>query len=403
MNKSHPPKTTSLNILFCALLATSIGQSVMLTTLPSMGREAGLSEFHIAVIMSSSAFIFAIGTSFWSRVAKRQGYRKLLMVGLAGYSVGTFAFASMWTLGYAGILSSTALFFALLITRSLQSSIMSASPPSAVGYAIRISSDHQRVGAISRVTSANNVGQLFGPVYAGALVSFGLVTPLYSVVVFTLLALALVWRKLPPIQASPPLPTHTTQATFAKPAKGITLILVLSCASIFCAMAMMQQTLGFFFIDYYGKSPVQSAQQVGIAMMLSAATSLSVQILVVQKARFPADRLIQIALPLLCVAYLLMFIHQHIYTLYIAMLLMGLGMGMGYPSLAAAATSYCAPENQAKVTGYITATPAMGYILGPPIAAALYQGRIHAPFLAASVLLAIFTIVIVLAVRAKNR
>ncbi|NDV92662.1 MFS transporter [Alteromonas sp. 345S023] len=403
MNKTHQPRATSLNILFCALLATSIGQSVMLTTLPSMGREAGLSEFHIAIIMSSSAFIFAIGTSFWSRVAKHKGYRKLLMVGLAGYSIGTFAFAGMWSLGYAGVLCGSALFFALLITRSLQSTIMSASPPCAVGYAIRISSDQQRVGAISRVTSANNVGQLFGPVYAGALVSFGLVTPLYSVVVFTLLAFVLVWRKLPTIQTSPSLQSQTNQPTLAKPAKGITLILVLSCASIFCAMAMMQQTLGFFFIDHYGKSPVQSAQQVGIAMMLSAATSLSIQILVVQKARFSADNLIRIALPLLCVAYLLMFIHQHIYTLYIAMLLMGLGMGMGYPSLAAVATSYCAPENQAKVTGYITATPAMGYILGPPLAAALYQGDIHAPFLAASVLLAVFTMIVFFLVRAKNK
>lgn len=375
----------------------------MLTTLPSMGREAGLSEFHIAIIMSSSALIFAFGTNFWSRVAKHRGYRQLLMVGLAGYSIGTFAFAGVWSLGYAGVLSGGVLFIALLLTRSLQSTIMSASPPSAVGYAIRISSAHQRVGAISRVTSANNLGQLIGPVYAGALVTFGLVTPLYSVVIFTLLAFSLVWWKLPAIDASPASTSQTAQHPQTKPAKGITLVLVLSCASIFCAMAMMQQTLGFFFIDHYNKSPVQSAQQVGIAMMLSAATSLSIQILVVQKARFSADNLIRIALPLLCGAYLLMFIHQHIYTLYLAMLLMGLGMGMGYPSLAAAATSYCAEENQAKVTGYITATPAMGYIVGPPVAATLYQYKIHGPFLAASILLAVFAVVVSVSLYMRKR
>ncbi|WP_375276392.1 MFS transporter [Alteromonas australica] len=387
--------SASLNILFCALLATAIGQSVMLTTLPSLGREAGLSEFHIATIMSSSALIFAFGTSFWSRVAKKRGYRRILMVGLAGYSAGTLAFAGMWSLGFSGVLSGSVLFIALLVSRSLQSTIMSASPPSAVGYAIAISANAKRVGAISRVTSANNVGQLVGPVFAGVLVSFSLVFPLYCVVIFTLIALFLVWWKLPNIDH----PSVTTAnkgnaSAAAKTNKGITLVLVLTCASLFCAMAMMQQTLGFFFIDHYHLTPVQSAQQVGIAMMLSASTALAIQLLIVQKHRISADGMIPLALLCLTLAYFVMYVHQHMVLLYAAMLLMGAGMGLGYPSLAAAATQYCKPGNQAQVTGYITATPAMGYIMGPPVAAMLYQKNIHFPFLAASVLLAGFLILV---------
>jgi len=178
-------------VLFCALLATSVGQSVMLTTLPSMGREAELTEFHIATIMSSSAFIFAIGTNVWSKVAKRAGFKRILMVGLTGYSLGTFAFASAWMAGFSGFISGTNLFLALLISRSMQSTIMSATPPSAVGYAVAISSVQGRVSAISKVTSASNVGQIIGPAYAGLLVGFGLLAPLYSIVLLTLLALHL--------------------------------------------------------------------------------------------------------------------------------------------------------------------------------------------------------------------
>ena len=54
-----------------------------------MGRQANLSEFHIATIMSSSALIFAFGTNVWSKVAKRAGFKRILMVGLTGYSLGT--------------------------------------------------------------------------------------------------------------------------------------------------------------------------------------------------------------------------------------------------------------------------------------------------------------------------
>ena len=384
-----PSSTLVFKVLFCALLATSVGQSVMLTTLPSMGREANLTEFHIATIMSSSAFIFAFGTNVWSKVAKRAGFKRILMVGLTGYSLGTFAFASAWMAGFSGLISGTNLFLALLISRSMQSTIMSATPPSAVAYAIAISTPETRVSAISKVTSASNVGQIIGPAYAGLLVSFGLLAPLYSIVLLTLLALTLVYFKLPDL---PPLGAQKTSADLKRDEEAKTIvpyIFVAACICVFCAMAMMQQSLGFFFIDYYHFTPVDAAQQVGFAMMVSAATSLTVQFGWVQKGRISKETMITLALPLLALAYLLLFLQHSLTILYLAMALMGLGMGMAYPSLAAAATTFCAPGQQARITGLITATTAMGYIVGPPFAAFIYQINIAYPFAAASLLLAV--------------
>jgi len=385
-----PSSTTIVfRILFCALLATSIGQSVMLTTLPSLGRQASLSEFHIATIMSSSALIFAIGTNVWSKIAKRAGFKRILMVGLTGYSLGTLAFASAWMAGFSGIISGTNLFLALLISRSMQSTIMSATPPSAVGYAVAISSAQGRVGAISKVTSASNVGQIIGPAYAGLLVGFGLLAPLYSIVILTLLALALVYFKLPVLP--PPSQQHPTQVIESgAPSKTKTpYIFVGACVCVFCAMAMMQQTLGFFFIDFYHYTPVQAARQVGFAMMVSAAASLTAQFGWVQKGRVSKETMIMLSLPLLGLAYLLLFLQGSLFILYTAMTFMGLGMGMAYPSLAAAATTYCTPAQQSSITGLITATTAMGYIIGPPLAALIYQFDIALPFATAALLIAI--------------
>ena len=391
---SPSASTIVFRVLFCALLATSVGQSVMLTTLPSMGRQANLSEFHIATIMSSSALIFAFGTNVWSKVAKRAGFKRILMVGLSGYSLGTFAFASAWMAGFSGIISGTNLFLALLISRSLQSTIMSATPPSAVGYAVAISTPQSRVSAISKVTSASNVGQIVGPAYAGLLVSFGLLAPLYSIVLLTLLALTLVYFKLPVL---PPLSqqknAQQTSDNDQAPSK-VPYVFVAACICVFCAMAMMQQSLGFFFIDFYDYSPVDAARQVGFAMMVSAAASLTAQFGWVQKGRISKEVMITIALPLLGLAYLLLFLQHSLFMLYAAMTLMGLGMGMAYPSLAAAATTYCAPSQQATITGLITATTAMGYVIGPPLAAFIYQLDIALPFAIASVLIAATTCVV---------
>ena len=391
---SPSASTIVFRVLFCALLATSVGQSVMLTTLPSMGRQANLSEFHIATIMSSSALIFAFGTNVWSKVAKRAGFKRILMVGLSGYSLGTFAFASAWMAGFSGIISGTNLFLALLISRSLQSTIMSATPPSAVGYAVAISTPQSRVSAISKVTSASNVGQIVGPAYAGLLVGFGLLAPLYSIVLLTLLALTLVYFKLPVL---PPLSqqknAQQTSDNNQAPSK-VPYVFVAACICVFCAMAMMQQSLGFFFIDFYDYSPVDAARQVGFAMMVSAAASLTAQFGWVQKGRISKEVMITIALPLLGLAYLLLFLQHSLFMLYAAMTLMGLGMGMAYPSLAAAATTYCAPSQQAAITGLITATTAMGYVIGPPLAAFIYQLDIALPFAIASALIAATTCVV---------
>ena len=396
---SPSASTIVFRVLFCALLATSVGQSVMLTTLPSMGRQANLSEFHIATIMSSSALIFAFGTNVWSKVAKRAGFKRILMVGLSGYSLGTFAFASAWMAGFSGIISGTNLFLALLISRSLQSTIMSATPPSAVGYAVAISTPQSRVSAISKVTSASNVGQIVGPAYAGLLVGFGLLAPLYSIVLLTLLALSLVYFKLPVL---PPLSqqknAQQTSDNDQAPSK-VPYVFVAACICVFCAMAMMQQSLGFFFIDFYDYSPVDAARQVGFAMMVSAAASLTAQFGWVQKGRISKEAMITIALPLLGLAYLLLFLQHSLFMLYAAMTLMGLGMGMAYPSLAAAATTYCPPSQQATITGLITATTAMGYVIGPPLAAFIYQLDIALPFAIASALIAATTCVVYITLR----
>lgn len=368
----------------------------MLATLPSMGREANLSEFHIATIMSSSALIFAIGTNVWSKIARRAGFKRILIVGLAGYSAGTFAFASAWMAGFSGIISGTNLFLALLISRSLQSTIMSATPPSAVGYAVAISSPTGRVSAISKVTSASNVGQIIGPAYVGLLVGFGLLAPLYSIVILTMLALILVVFKLPVLPPQSSEIYNESQKIAQDSPTRLPYVFVASCVCVFAAMAMMQQTMGFFFIDFYAKSPVEAAQLVGFSMMMSAVTSLTVQFTVVQKARISKESMMSIALPLLSLAYLVLYLQQSFTVSYLGMAIMGIGMGMAYPSLAAAATTYCSPSQQSSITGLITATTAMGYIVGPPLAATLYQINIALPFAAASILMALISWVVLL-------
>ena len=121
------------------------------------------------------------------------------------------------------------------------------------------------------------------------------------------------------------------------------------------------------------------------------------------RGRVSKETMISLALPILSLAYLLLFLQHSLFVLYGAMILMGLGMGMAYPSLAAAATTYCAPSQQATITGLITATTAMGYVIGPPLAAVIYQVNIALPFAVASVLIALTTCVVYITLQRASR
>lgn len=388
-------------ILFCALLATAVGQSVFLTVLPSLGREAGLTEWQVAVMMSSSAFVFAIGANCWSRVTVSYGYKRLLMVGLSGYTLGTFVFASLWWVGLTGFLGGTALFVILLLARSLQSSVMSATPPSAVGYVVAMSEQRHRASAISKVTSANNLGQVLGPPLAGVLVTFGLLTPLYSILALTIVALLLVWQKLPAFL--PPAKSQTDASSpDVGPVSSSVKLFIIGCACLFLCMAMMQQSLAFFLMDENGVNTVQAAQLTGSAMMVSAVFSLMIQFGIVQRHLMRPETLICLAAPLLALAYLIIAIHQQTVMLYVAMGILGLGMGAAYPSLAALATMRCLPERQSRVTGMITATPAMGYIIGPPLSATAYHFDHRYPFMMAGVIMLVIATLLIFKIKSEG-
>jgi MFS family permease len=389
-------------LLFFAMLATAMGQSVVMTTLPSLGRQTGLTELQVATIMSSSAIAFALGNTLWSSITKKLGFRRLLMLGLTGYTIGTIIFASVWLSGFAAILTGSGLFAALLLSRCGQAVVMSASPPAAVGYAIAISPPQERIKAISKVSSANNLGQILGPSFAGVLVGFGLLVPLYTITLLTLGALVLIWKFLPntyPIKVEPNIqPTKPKVA----PVKISVALLIFMSASVFCTIAMMQQSLGFFMIDQHGETPVQAAQSMGLAMMISAICALAIQVGFMQRTQLLPSQIIPIAIPVLALGYLILYLHHAQSTLYLAMILIGCGMGTTYPAIAALATSVCKPENQARVTGMITASPAMGFIIGPPLAALFYANEHRLPFLIAALILTSMTLIAFVSLRGKK-
>lgn len=384
-------------LLFSALLATSIGQSIVITLLPSLGRAAGLTEIQVALILSTSSLVFALGASIWSGVCLKLGRRKVLLIGMSGYTLGTLIFTFVFYLGFSGWLVGLPLVLALLLARSLQSSVMSATPPAVLGITLAISTPENRVGRISRVTSANTLGQVIGPAMGGLLAIFGLLVPLYTIILFTFLAWILMACKLPPEsqlqtdedskqKAQPDEPLSDGEKSFFANNPGLHYVVI--AAALFCALAMVHQTLGFYFMDELGKTPQEAAQRVGFAAMTVALVSFVVQFILIQRLQLASWQLLIPGLIALTLGLVLLALVSSPQGIYLAMSLIGLGMGFSYPAATAGATTSGTAKQQNRNTGMVSAAPALGFIVGPLLAALVYQLEPHYPFVLASTIIA---------------
>ncbi|PKM21404.1 MAG: MFS transporter, partial [Gammaproteobacteria bacterium HGW-Gammaproteobacteria-14] len=351
----------STYLLLLAVAVTGMGQTLVFAILPSLGRASGLADIQVGLIITCSSLAFALASPIWGRLSEHLGRRPVLMIGLSGYACGTLLFALVFEAGLAGWVAGIKLLMLLVLARVLQALVMAASPPAAA-YIADVTSPAQRTRGMARIGAAHNLGTIVGPAMGGALAVFGLVVPLYAVVIITVLMLFLVAWKLPESpwirsRAAPKSPFSLVDALRASLAAYVDrrlLDVLLVGVALFMSFAIVQQTLGFMYQDRFDLTPTQGAAGVGIAMMLAAATSLLAQAVVVQKLGWPPERLLQLAVPAIGLGALMLVWAPQQSIAAGAIAMVGLGLGLGMPGVSGAASLRVGPEEQGAVAGMMS-------------------------------------------------
>lgn len=375
-----------LAILLTALLTQGIGQSLVFAILAPLGREVSLAEIQITSIISTSALVFALTSPQWGRFSDRAGRKPAMIIGLIGYSVGTVLFSSAFLAGLAGLLSGWALYAAVLITRCLQSAVMSATNPGATAYAADYTSAGERTAAMARLGTANSLGMILGPAVSGALAMLGLLAPLYFAGLLTAGAALLVWRALPAV-------AERDRRDHA-PARRLRYLdprvrrFVLTAIALFVGFSAIQQTLGFQLQDTLSLDGVKTAQFTGLALMLSALFMFTVQVTALQRLKLSPKLFVRSGLAALCLGALCIAGFRGFPLLALGMALLGTGLGLSMPAITAGASLAVSAREQGAAAGVIAASPAVGFVSGPVIGGLLYPLSAHAPSLAAAAIFA---------------
>lgn len=384
-----------LTVLILALMTTGMGQSLVFAIIQPLGREVQLGELQITSIVAISALIFGLGAPKWGRLSDRVGRKPIIITGLIGYTVGTALFASVFYAGLTGILSGVLLYTVLLAARCSQSVVMSATGPAATAYAADHTSRDARTKTMARIGTANSMGTILGPAVSGILATFGLLAPLYFAATLAAFAAILIWKQLP-VTPQQNLKPREAKARLRYRDKRIAIYL-LTAVGLFIGFSGIQQTLGFQLQDKLALSGIETAQMAGAALMVSASFTFLIQVTVLQKVQLRPLQFIRLGLISLLLSASIISQFSTFAVLAVGMAFLGTGMALCMPSISAAASLAVTPEEQGAAAGLVSSCPAIGFVVGPVSAGALYQvSPVLAPLFSAAVFLTVLITVIVM-------
>lgn len=385
------------------MVAVGMGQTVVFAVIPMLGRELKLHEIIVAwpwggswqprelaitSLSALTALVFSIVAPAWGRLSDRIGRRPVLLIGMFGYAAGTMLFNSAAYAGLSGMLSGVLLYVALLVTRLLHATVMSAASPAASAYMADVTTVVTRARGLSHVTSAHQIGAMTGPALAYfAAISF--LAPLFIQAAICLLCAVLVWWFLPesPQHRSVDNKKSSTNSQKLSIFDPRYRVFLLGGFIAFCAFSMVQQTLGFYFQDRLHLTSVEASRLFSYAMMLSSACMIAAQVLIVQRVALDHVVLMRIGLSLSCIGYGLLALTATEVSLFTGMALFGLGMGLAGPGYGAGATLNVDADEQGGLAGLMGSVAGLGFVVGPIGGGVLYQLNASLPYAAASLMM----------------
>ena len=352
-----------------------MGFTVLFPVLAPLGREMGLSEFQITAVIAASSLTVFLASPIWGRRSDLWGRKRVMLIGLFGFTAGTILFNSVLYAGLTGLITGWVLFGTLVAARMMHAAVMAATMPAANAYMADITDIANRTKGMGAAGAANNVGSILGPGVA-ALAFISLLTPLWVMAGVALLNGLFVLRFLP----EPPKHRAATRSARMKYTDPRIAPFIIVGVLMFTGTALVQQTMGFRFQDALGLTAAETAQHFGFAMMLSAVCSLISQGFIVQRLSLPPFTLLRLAMPLLILAFSLMAIAESQLVLTVGMMIMGLGMGLAGPGFMAGASLAVTAEEQGAVAGVAGSCGPLGFTLGPLLGGVLYQVNSALPY-----------------------
>jgi MFS family permease len=362
----------ALATLCFALLAMSVSMSFVFAVLPPVGRDLGLTELQLGLIVSPAALVFVLANGVWGVLSERVGRKPVIVIAVASATLVTVAFGGIIEARLDGSISVMATFLLLASSRITLGALAGGMLPAAQAYIADTTSSDSRTTALAVIGVGFALGMVIGPGVGAATSSLGVTAPFYIVGALAGVATLVVHFAL----AEPKHETHSmhrrTGATSFKRLWALLTILV------FCFMAygILLQVTGFRMQDEFALSTSAATRKAGLALMI-AASGLVVTQIAVARSNLSAQRSGRVLLIGTIIMMLGMGALGHVGSFVqqlAAMTVIGVGMGMILPATLGLLTVIAeAAGDQGKIGGWSGAAQGLGLVFGPLAGSVGYQ------------------------------
>ena len=368
-----------LTMIGASVVVMGISQSILYAVLPPLAREIQLTELQVGILISFAGIFFAMMKPFWGRLSDKRGGHWVLAIGLAGYGIASLTLGLRIDAARQGLLAGNLLFACLLINRLIQGSIGAATLPAAQSIVADQSDRAARTAALSLISAGLGIGMLLGPIIGAALSWWSLTASFYVLGAITLVATI--------IQLAA---GARRQGFRARVPKSLSLLdpristFVLLDFLMLTFVSLVQTVIGFIFQDRLALTALETAQRVGVALVVSAICSLIVQVGFIRRVSPPPRQLLRLGSVLSLAGVLAMFFAGSFLSMCAGAAVIGFGLGMLNPGTMAASSIAVERSEQGAVAGLSGFSRSMGYIVGPFVGAAAYDLYHGAPLLIAA-------------------
>lgn len=146
------------------------------------------------------------------------------------------------------------------------------------------------------------------------------------------------------------------------------------------AVASLQVAGSFYFQEHLGLDNAQAATRLAIALTLSGAALLAVQVLQLRLLRWSPQPLVITGALLWTLGTLVLLLTANAVTYCIAYAMLGAAAGFLLPGTLAGASLAVPVESQGAIAGLSAAMQGIGAVIGPVVSTLLYEFDGSAPF-----------------------
>jgi MFS family permease len=391
-------RSPAFAILFSVSLIAAAGNMALQSVLPAIGREFRLSDTLVAGAFAISALMWTVASPFWARLSDTLGRKRVMMIGLAGFVVSMSGFGLAATSGLEQWLGAGLAFVMMGVARTVYGVFGSAAPIASQAYVADRTTPEQRTQAMSLLASAQGLGTVIGPALAPFFVlpMIGLAGPMYAFALFGLLALVVVWRRLPSGEVVR-IPSPSGQR--GDVGKGLWKDprirgYLLYGLFVTGAQAANISVLGFHIIDELAVTGIAAREAqpfIGIAMLAGAAATLMAQWGLIPLLRLQPADLMRWGAALALAGNLMSIASPGYYGVVVGYAVVSMGIGFARPGFIAGSSLSVEPHEQGAIAGLMMSLAGLSFLAPPVIGVALYELAEPAPFIANAILLAAAT------------